>query len=101
MTDRRTRKVVTVTASQVFTAKWLLPRLDSFSSRHGGIDVRLDVSDSLADLVNGEADIAVRCGVGPWPDLLFTQLKTEEVIAVCSPSRIKDGDTNVSVEWLS
>lgn len=85
LTAQRTRRVVRVTASNLLMTKWLLPRLDDFASRYAEIDVRLDVADRTVDLVNGEADIGLRCGTGSWAGLQATRLVGEEIIAVCSP----------------
>lgn len=84
--ERRVRNVVTVTASQAFVAKWLLPRLEAFTSTHPSIDVRLDVTDRLVDVLHGEADIGLRCGPGKWSGLEAIKLMDEEVFPVCSPA---------------
>lgn len=76
---------MTVTASQALVAKWLLPHLEDFSALHPRVDVRLDVTDRIVDLLHGEADLAVRCGGGGWPGLEAVRLMGEHVIAVCSP----------------
>jgi len=83
---RRARKVLVVTASQVFAANWLMARLDNFSDEHPDIDVRLDVADQLTGVAYGEADVGIRCGLGSWQGLESTLLMDEEVIAVCSPN---------------
>lgn len=84
--ERRQRMTVTVSASQAFVAKWLLPRLDLFTQEHPDIDVRLDVTDHLVDLAHGEADLGIRCGPGNWPGIAAHKLMDEEVFPVCSPA---------------
>jgi len=79
------RTVITVSASQAIVAKWLLPELDDFTARHAKVEVRLDVTDRLADLTRGEADIGVRCGAGTWAGLTAVRLMDEAFIAVASP----------------
>jgi LysR family transcriptional regulator, glycine cleavage system transcriptional activator len=80
------RPRVTVAVSQAFVARWLLPRLDRFAAAWPEIEVRLDVSDRLADIEHGEADLGIRCGAGQWPGLKAGSLMDEEVFPVCSPS---------------
>jgi LysR family transcriptional regulator, glycine cleavage system transcriptional activator len=84
--DKRGRTAITVTASQAFVSKWLLPRLDAFTALQPDIDVRLDVSDRLVDVAHGEADVGVRCGPGRWPGLVAHHLMDEEVFPVCTPT---------------
>ncbi|MGZ3291436.1 MAG: LysR substrate-binding domain-containing protein, partial [Xanthobacteraceae bacterium] len=96
----KARAAVLVTASQALVANWLIFRLERFTSRHRSIDVRLDVSDRLLDLTNGEADVGVRCGLGGWKGVRATKLMDEEVIAVASPL-ILPSDSTAMVEWLA
>jgi LysR family transcriptional regulator, glycine cleavage system transcriptional activator len=78
-----------ITASQAFFGKWLMPRLDAFMAAHPAIHVRLDVSDRLVDVGACEADVAIRCGDGDWPDLHVEPFMTEEVFPVCAKSLLK------------
>jgi LysR family transcriptional regulator, glycine cleavage system transcriptional activator len=82
-------KPLVITASQAFAAKWLLPRLGSFTSNNPSIEIRLDVSDRLLDLNKGEADIAIRCGAGNWPQHVSRLLIHEEVFPAASPAFLK------------
>jgi len=63
----------------------LVPKLESFRSRHPEIEIRLDGTDRLVDLVKDSADVALRYGPGGYSgvrtDLLFSQVNTP----VCSP----------------
>lgn len=81
---RKARSIVVVTASQALVANWLLPQLTDFATNHPMIDVRLDVSDRVVDLAQGEADIGIRCGLGAWPGVEARLLMGEEIIAVCN-----------------
>lgn len=84
------RSVVTVSASQAFVARWLLPRLHRFTEAHAHIDVRLDVSDRLVDVEHGEADLGIRCGPGRWRGVQSVRLMSEEVFPVCSPALLAE-----------
>jgi LysR family transcriptional regulator, glycine cleavage system transcriptional activator len=88
--NERQASLITVSASQAFVARWLLPRLESFTSARPDIDVRLDVSDRLSDIEHGQADLAIRCGAGKWPGVTSTRLMDEEVFPVCSPALLAD-----------
>lgn len=96
---RGSAAVVTVTASQAIVAKWLLPRLDDFAARHPDIIIRLDVTDRLVDLVHGEADIGIRCGLGRWQGLEARHLRDERIIVVCAPALLPDNGP-VDLAWL-
>jgi LysR family transcriptional regulator, glycine cleavage system transcriptional activator len=85
----KSANMITVSASQAFVAKWLMPRLARFTSAFPDINLRLDVSDKLADVALGDVDIAIRCGAGNWPDLRAEKLVLEEVFPVCSPAFFK------------
>ncbi len=77
--------VLTISVSPSFGAKWLVPRLEDFRSRHPDIEIRIDGTDRLVDLARGDADVALRYGAGSYKglqvDWLFSQVNTP----VCSP----------------
>jgi LysR family glycine cleavage system transcriptional activator len=97
---RKARSVVVVTASQALVANWLLSRLEDFAVTHPTIDVRLDVSDRIIDLAQGDADIGIRCGMGSWKGVKATYLMGEEIIAVCH-HRLLPGDRQVTAGWIA
>ena len=86
------RRVLTVSVGMSFAAKWLVPRLDRFRRLHPGVDVRLDVTERLADFAREEVDVAIRFGSGAYPGLRTDRLfEEEEVFPVCSP-RLLQGE---------
>ncbi len=79
------RGPLTVTVAPGFAAKWLVPRLDRFQTRHPDIEVRIDAAPQVIDLTREEVDIAIRYGAGKYPGLRVDRLLPEEVSPVCSP----------------
>jgi LysR family glycine cleavage system transcriptional activator len=68
-----------------FAANWLVSRLDSFRAAYPQIELALDPTLNRANLGAGEADIAIRFGVGEWPGLRCELLATERFMPVLSP----------------
>lgn len=97
---RKARSVLVVTASQALVANWLLSRLDDFHAQYPNIDVRLDVSDRVIDLAQGEADIGIRCGLGSWKGVKSTHLMSEEIVAVCH-RRLLPTRKEVTANWIA
>ncbi len=97
---RKARSVVVVTASQALVANWLLGRLDSFSVAYPNVDVRLDVSDRVVDLAQGDADVGIRCGLGSWKGVRATFLMPEEIIAVCHRDML-DAAEPPTAAWIA
>lgn len=83
------RPKLMVTTSPALAAKWLVPRLDGFLDRHPDVDVRIDVSQRLADFAEDGVDLAIRFGTGDYPGLVVERLFEESVFPVCSPSLLK------------
>lgn len=83
--------LLTVSVSPSFGTMWLVPKLDRFRVRHPDIEIRIDGTDRLVNIAQGDADLAVRYGAGDYNgvrvDLLFTQRNTP----VCSPALL-EGD---------
>jgi LysR family glycine cleavage system transcriptional activator len=92
--------VILLTASQVLLMNWLMERLNRFSEQHQNIDIRLDVTERLSDVIHGEADLGVRCGPGDWAGLSKTWLMDEEAVIVCSPRLLGTG-ARPSPQWLA
>lgn len=84
--DASPNRALTVTVSPAFAAKWLLPRIDRFQSRHPDTDLLLDANQRSIDFLAERIDIGVRYGAGRWPGLTAVKLMDEHVFPVCSPS---------------
>ena len=79
---------LTVTVPPSFGAKWLVARLERFTAKHPGFDVRLDASMRVVDLVREGVDLAVRYGAGDYPGMRVDCLLDEVAIPVCSPALV-------------
>tara|TARA_R110002167_G_scaffold162668_2_gene359207 strand:- start:55 stop:879 length:825 start_codon:yes stop_codon:yes gene_type:complete len=85
VTENKRRRGLTLSATTAFTAKWFVPRLARFAEAHSDIDLRLHASDEVVNFGAGRADVAVRYGPGPFPDLVSEPLFVERFAPVCSP----------------
>ena len=81
--------VLTVTASPAIAAKWLVPRLERFRDRYPAIDLRIDASMRIVDLVREDVHVGLRYGTGNYPGLHTELLVRTEVFPVCSPKLLK------------
>lgn len=79
-------KPLTITASPTFASRWLLPRLSNFQQQFPDIDVRIDATNELADLVSDDIDVGIRFGTGEYSGLEADYLFSQNVIPVCKPS---------------
>lgn len=84
-------KPLAVTVSPTFASRWLLPRLNNFHQCYPDIDVRIDATNDLADLVNDDIDIGIRFGTGDYSGLEADYLFSQEVFPVCSPELLAKG----------
>lgn len=85
LTQQRTRTQVSISATNAFTVKWLVPRMADFRRRHPDIDLQLQASDDLVDLRSTAVDIAIRYGRGPYPGLATQPLFTDRFAPVANP----------------
>jgi LysR family transcriptional regulator, glycine cleavage system transcriptional activator len=79
------RRSLTVSATTAFAARWLVPRVASFSAANPDIDLRLHASDDPVDLGEGAIDVAIRYGRGDHPGLTAEPLLRDTFGVVCSP----------------
>lgn len=85
LTKVRRRPQVVISATNAFTARWLLPRMASFRADLAGIDLQLQASDDTVDLNSTTVDIAIRYGRGPYPGLIVEPLFTDRFAPVANP----------------
>jgi LysR family glycine cleavage system transcriptional activator len=88
-TAHRSARVLTVSTSDGFAGRWLVPRLHRFHRANRDIDVRLSTSGRLADFVRDGIDIAIRYGTGDYDGVVSEFLADEEVSPVCSPELLE------------
>lgn len=81
----RRSRILTVSVSPSFAAKWLAPRIGEFAVRHPDLDLRISASAHHVDFTDQDIDLAIRHGDGEWPGLEAIRLCTEVWIPVCSP----------------
>lgn len=92
------RLIVSTTPS--FAASWLVPRLESFKSRHPGIDVLIDSTPQIVEISYGAADVAIRFGVKDHGKNVVHRLFDEELCAFCSPVLAKGPPAIKKIEDL-
>ena len=74
-----------VSAPPTFAARWLIPRLDDFQSRHPDVELRLMATRRLVDFSLEDVDMAIRFGPGVYPELHVERLITESIVPVAAP----------------
>jgi LysR family glycine cleavage system transcriptional activator len=77
---------LTVTVLPSFAAGWLVLRLPAFRARHPDIDLVIRSERQTVDLHRDDADLAIRYGLGDFPNLEATHLMREEIFPVCAPA---------------
>lgn len=80
--------VLTISAPTSFAANWLAGRLGAFQLSRPGLAVRLLVQDAMVDFAAGEADVAIRAAMPPWPGLSHHFLMRMAFAAFASPALI-------------
>lgn len=68
-----------------FAVKWLVPRLGRLKAGHRNLEVWISTTEEMVDLLHSDVDVAIRLGMGNWPDLYTRLLFREYVFPVCSP----------------
>jgi LysR family glycine cleavage system transcriptional activator len=80
---------LTVSLTSEIGIHWLMPRFHRFRALHPDIDIAILSTYDLANLVGGEADLALRYGEGGWPGLKAEPFLRFAVSPLCAP-RVRD-----------
>ena len=83
---RRLRVAVTPT----FARSVLMPRIRSFIDAYPEVDLALQVSIPLLDVVAEDADLTIRYGTGRYADVEHLCLITDEVTPLASPAYLRE-----------
>lgn len=81
--------LLTIATTRTFANAWLVWRLGSFQLEHPDLAVRLVTDGKLADLSAGEADLAIRAGLGQWEGLIAEKLMPIDYTPMCSPGFLR------------
>jgi LysR family glycine cleavage system transcriptional activator len=95
--------LLTIGVTAFFAESWLVPRLGDFHARHPDIDLRIIASTTLANLSTGEADVAIRHGLGSYRGMVSEPLMAPPVVPVASPALLArlghPADAAALLEW--
>ncbi|CAN7279365.1 transcriptional regulator GcvA [Rhizobium sp. LjRoot30] len=73
-----------ISATISFAHFWLMPRIAAFSQAHPEIKLRIVTQDARTSMEAGDIDLALRYGMGTWPDGQAEFLFEDEVFPICS-----------------
>jgi DNA-binding transcriptional LysR family regulator len=94
------RRKLRVAVTPTFARSILMPRLKQFLEAYPEIDITLQVSIPLLDVVAEEADLTIRFGTGRYADVEHLCLTKDEVTPLASPAWIRENGPFNSPEDL-
>lgn len=74
-----------LTVGSVFASRWLIWRINKFTSLHPDIEVRLNVTGTMLDLTRPDIDCGIRYGRGEWSGLNAELIGGQAYQPVCAP----------------
>lgn len=73
-----------VTATPSFASRWLAPRLARYHRRADAVPIQVDCAAELR--AGDDFDVAIRTGLGAWPNFVVSRLLPVEATPMLSPS---------------
>ncbi len=89
-----------IALTPAFAENWLMPRLGEFWSRHPDFEIEMSPSIKVAELKEGEFDMAIRYGHGKWPGCQSEFLASAGYVVVAA-SEFIDTDNPLSLAECS
>lgn len=77
--------------------KWMVPELTR--ARAAGLHLSVQAQTRLVDFTRGEADVAIRYGIGPYPGLHCVRLGTSMMQALASPAYVQAKGIDPANPW--
>jgi LysR family transcriptional regulator, glycine cleavage system transcriptional activator len=81
--------MLTLTTTAFFAESWLVPRLQAFEVAFPHVDLHVTTGASLASLRDGDADIAIRHGLGAYPGMQSDLIIAPPIVPVASPTFLR------------
>ena len=94
---RKLRLAVTPT----FARSILMPRLRHFAEAYPEIDLTLQVTIPLLDVVAEDADLTIRFGTGRYADVEYQCIMKDDVVPMASPAYVREFGPFVTPEDLA
>jgi LysR family glycine cleavage system transcriptional activator len=84
------RRKLRVAVTPTFARSILMPRLRHFAETYPEIDLTLQVTIPLLDVVAEDADLTIRFGTGRYADVEHVCLMKDDVTTVASPAYVRE-----------
>jgi LysR family transcriptional regulator, glycine cleavage system transcriptional activator len=84
------RRKLTISTFASLSARWLMPRVQSFATLFPEADLHVVTTTRLVDFAREDVDIGIRFGTGHYPGLQVTPLFQPREIVVASPTLMKN-----------
>lgn len=98
--DTAGKRKLRVAVTPTFARSVLMPRLRGFIEAYPEVDLTLQVSIPLLDVVAEDADLMIRFGTGRYADVEHLCLMTDEVTPLASPAYLREHGPFDSAEDL-
>lgn len=79
------QRTLRVSALPLITGAWLIPRLQTFETKHPGISLEIETTNRIVDLDREGIDVAIRNLRAPTPGLVAKKLLDVMGVPVCAP----------------
>jgi DNA-binding transcriptional LysR family regulator len=99
--DASGKRKLRVAVTPTFARSILMPRLRAFIDAYPEVDLTLQVSIPLLDVVAEDADLMIRFGSGRYADVEYTCLMTDEVTPLASPAFLREHGPFDTIEELA
>lgn len=97
--EPRTRLKVALTPT--FARTHVMPRLETFRTAYPEVELTLQVSIPLLDVIGEDADLEVRFGTGGYADREYRLAATGEVTPACSPGYLAENGPSTGFKTLA
>ena len=94
------KRKLRVAVTPTFARSILMPRLRAFIEAYPEIDLTLQVSIPLLDVVAEDADLMIRFGTGRYADVEHACLMTDEVTPLAAPAWLRENGPFETVDDL-
>lgn len=101
LTEDEADRPLKITLTPTLAVNWMMPRIGAFRAAHPDIELMLNPTVEVIDLIRDDYDVGFRFGHGTWPGLTAERLMQSDIVVAAAPELLAGHEINTPADLLA